>query len=154
MQQAFPYCDASETVTNVGHGVLRCINSILSKPAAAEVGISAESGFCFPTEHLGKQKICANFILYMLRNDQRFMHVLLSTTHNQCGKRETHSWTTFSWWETHTHIHSFEPGLKKLNAEQWCIKRPLRKQGAMLSTDQRLMLYHCVLPCTTINDIH
>jgi hypothetical protein len=95
MQQAFPYCDAP-TATNVGHAVLRCINSILYKPVAVEVGIPPGSGFCFLIEHLKKQKICAKFIPHVLNNDQCFMYVFLSTTHIQCWKRETHSLITFS----------------------------------------------------------
>jgi 3-hydroxyisobutyrate dehydrogenase-like beta-hydroxyacid dehydrogenase len=59
-------------------------NNIISCMAVAtEVGISPASVYHILTNSLGKQKVCTEWIPYVLSDDQRAMPILLATTHVQ-----------------------------------------------------------------------
>jgi len=55
---------------------------------ATEVAGSPARVYCIHTNSLGKQKVCAKWILHVLNSDRRAICVLLATTHLQLWRKE------------------------------------------------------------------
>jgi len=56
------------------------MRNVSCRAIATEVRICPANAYCLFTNSLGKQKVYAKWILHVLNNDQRAMHVLLAAT--------------------------------------------------------------------------
>jgi hypothetical protein len=116
--------------------VLEGMHSISCMAIAIEVRISPASVYHIFTNSLGKRKVCAKRIPHMLNDDQRAMCVLLADTHLQHWRNEGNAFLDCILTVDESWMHSFEPQLKRQNAEWHAPTSPRKKiaqrsQGAL-----------------------
>jgi hypothetical protein len=78
---------------------------------------------------LGKRKVYAKWIPDVLNDNQRAMRVLLATTHLEHWRNEGNAFLNYILTVDESWMHSFDPQLKRQNAE-WCAPMSPRKKIA------------------------
>jgi hypothetical protein len=127
----------------------------------SEVGISPASVYRILTNSLGKRKVCAKWIPYVLNDNQRAMHVL-TTIHLSHWTNEENAFLDHILTVDESWMRSFDPQLKQQNAE-WCTPSSPRKKIArrslgalkvthvMFFSQNGLLLDHPMPVGTTVN---
>jgi hypothetical protein len=142
--------------------VLEGTCSISCTAIVTEVGISPASVYHIPTNSLRKRKFFAKWIPHVLNDDQRAMRVLLTNTHLQRWRNEGNAFLDHILMADESWMHSFDPQLKRQNAEWQAPMAPRKKiarhsQGAlkvmhiMFFSQNGLVLDHPMPIGTTVN---
>jgi hypothetical protein len=129
--------------------VLEHMHSISCTAVATEVGISSASVYHFLINSLGKRNVCGQCIQLVLNADQRAMRVHLSTIHLQHWRNEGNAFLDCILTVDETWMHSFDPHLKRQDAE-WLCPNITKEENCMVQSGCSEMDLCLTIPCQLV----